>query len=361
MAIRKGKKGASKSPAEDAAKTKAVPKKRISADERKKIAQQKILSAMEEGEKNRVDQVEDRPHEFVKMALAQIIPNPRNARTRHINPTDPLRVTLDESHPDYEELLSVIADIEMMGEHLKDTPLQTPISIYRDASKHMLNEGHVRYFGMLVAFGPQAKISCKLYFEPPPDTAARRFRENNARHDLPLKAKLIDLQHALEKEGVEGRSQEALAKSLGISRTNFRRMSLAVDTPVIWNAVDKGAIVNIRTMDLLSRKGITKDEALLDAAMAWLLSDEGNESALGEWITEAKQGKQKEPAKRNAGGRRRQRAKIETNDLTVLQRLVKGELWNDFDWQDEDFESLEAFQEKINTVFTELKKEKGNG
>lgn len=308
-------------------------------------AREKMKAQLLAGEKNAVDQAVDDAFEYRTMFLNELTPNPKNSRTRHINPIDPLKNMLEEDHPDFKENCQVIEDIRTMSEHLKKEPLQSPIEIYRDGTRHMVNAGHVRYFASFVAYGAHGKIETKCYYSAPKTTAARRFRENNARHDLALKAKALDFRMA--RDGlVEERGEMTaveLGVSLGISRTTVRIYSIAVDDEHVWRALDEGGISKLRTLQLIYNKGPLKDADRMAAMADYLLSDPANESTLEQWFVKGAEENKKPSSK----GRPRKKAKIESNSLPALKHLVQGDFMKEFEWTDADFESFEAFQEKL--------------
>jgi len=297
--------------------------------------------------------------EYKPMFLAEIEPERNNSRTRHIDMVDPLNNRLPKDHPDYEENEAVIADIRTMSEHLKTNVLQSPISVYRRGTRHFVNEGHVRYFAMVIAHGKKARVDCKVFSVPPADAAARRFRENHARNDLALKPKIMDFRLAEDAvEGGRSMSERALGHSLGIAKTSVRFCRLAGRNEVIWPLVEEGIIRRLASIKLLDDKSILDNEARLKAIEMFLRSPEGSEEELAKFISGQKIQAKKVPPKRT--GRPRQNARIVSGNPTVLKKLVKGDLYEEFGWSDSDFESIEAFQKKMDQCLKHLEK-KANG
>ena len=337
----------------DSAET-AAPTKPRSREELKDDLRQRV----EATDGNNADGVHDEHFVNKKMYLAEIDPSPDNARTRHISRSNPLENKLPEDHPDYEENLSTIKDIEAMADNLKVSPLLQPISVYRQGSRHIISIGHIRYFGMLVAHGDRARIDAKVYGAPPKGLAIRRFTENSARSDISLKAKLLDFQAAYTELDLADAAERKIAEALGASRSTVRPLLVATRKEPFGGLVTSGLIKNVRSLRLLDAK-LSDDEIFNQDIMGRLrdfLAGPGAESKLkdfleGESLRAAPSAKKKKPQ-----GRPIKKVKFEVKDVSLARRLVTGELYEKFEWSDADFESLASFQAKINQVFEELQK-----
>ena len=304
------------------------------------------------------DGIQDEHFVNKKMYLAEIEPSPDNARTRHISRANPLQNKLPEDHPDYAENIATIKDIEAMAENLKVNPLLQPISVYRQGSRHIVSVGHVRYFGMLVAHGDKARIDAKVYGAPPADLAVRRFTENSARSDISLKAKFIDFKAAVEALKLPEISSRKVSDALGAGRSTVRPLFYALTKPVFEALILDGAIKHTRPLLLLNT--VLSDDDLSNAALMSRLREflftPNAESKLKEFLESPSfRGEPKAPSQ-NSRGRPLRKVRLEVRDVGLARRLVTGELYAKYEWTDADFESLSAFQDKINQIFEALKK-----
>lgn len=326
----------------------------LSREERRDDLRQRV----EATDEKHADGIQDEHFVNKKMYLAEIEPSPDNARTRHISRANPLQNKLSEDHPDYAENLATIKDIEAMADNLKVSPLLQPISVYRQGSRHIISIGHVRYFGMLVAHGDKARIDAKVYGAPPSDLAVRRFTENSARSDISLKAKYLDFKAAVSDLNLPELSSRKVADALGAGRSTVRPLLYALTKPVFEGLILDGVIRHTRPL-LLLNTALTDTDLSNSGLMARLrefLCTPNAESKLKEFLESPSFRVEPKANAQAPRGRPLKKVSLEVRDVDLARRLVTGELYAKYEWSDSDFESLATFQDKINQIFEELKK-----
>lgn len=316
-----------------------------------------IAARQEEEFVQRVEQALGDKFEYKTLYLAELDPDPRNARTRNISRANPIDIRVAETNPDYQETLSVIASINDMAEVLKSTPIIQPIHVYRDGARYIVFIGHVRYFGSLVAFGPTGVIDCKVFSARPESHHILRFVENSSRSNLSLKAKILDFQSAISTiDPDQNLGVRKIASQLGISKTVVALYRLATGNEHIHKMIDDGLIRQWGSVSSLYKLADIDNKEAMARVRQFFSKNSPDDKGLNDFLKTLREGVPKSRGITKAGGRRRSKAKIEMRDTSIARQLVSGELYKKFSWRDEDFESLDAFQKKIDECFASMEK-----
>lgn len=295
------------------------------------------------------DVVQDTPvreaTETQKVPLGHIRLDPTNVRTRYISVAEPTLNTLSPDHPDYETNQKLIDGLVEFASQLKTNPILQLPALYMDRGNYYTAYGARRFLSLLIAYGPSVGATFKVYKQKPEKLASMRFIENAEREDLPLSGKVIEFKNAYD-ESVEllvgqGRKPtiEAIASEIQKSSSLVSVYRYAIETPALFDLVVSGKVTTFNELRAARKAKATSIEEILA-----LLQHKGDASLAA-----------KPKTKRAHGGRPLKSVSWpKVKDVSVMRRVISGELAQ-FDWKDEDFESLEALSQKLAACIQALK------
>lgn len=280
------------------------------------------------------------------IAIANILLDEDNTRTRHILPGNPTHNALSEDHPDYHENQGVIDSIIEFAEHFKTEPLQTRIGLYPYKGKHKLVFGTRRFLGMKVAYGDRYKIPSKVYPKKPKKIGLMRFTENASQSALPMHAKLKDFASALT--DVKGLTTAEAYRALGIPRATYFEYKSIVSNAVVFAAMCTKKIgTKEAALELMQRYPI---ELELVAAV----EEYANGVAIEDISVDIAKKSEPVPVKKK-GRRGKTRTSLKfpplkgsENGYNLLKAIIAGDL-NGYDWEEGvDWQSMDSVQERLN-------------
>jgi hypothetical protein len=275
---------------------------------------------------------EDEPSSSERLPIGDIRLDPDNHRTRHINEFNPTEITLLEDHPDYQETVDLIEGLKVFAEHLKKEPLQQEIKVYKHKNRHWIGPGARRWLSCKIAFGDKALMDARVYETKPRNLATARFVENNQREDTSLYVRILDFRKAEEEQKETGITlAKEIAVHLGLSAPIYSRLSrVSKDSIVMDNFISPRRVMNLT----------------LASRLVGCLSVEEAEELFGKlsWRGESS----RPTSKKKKVGRARAFIRIKPiKDLRIAKKLINGDVFKEVHWTDEDFQSLDAFQEKL--------------
>lgn len=293
---------------------------------------------------------EDEPYSMERIPLGEIRLDPDNHRTRHINEFNPTEITLPEDHPDYAETVDLIEGLKVFAEHLKKEPLQQEIKVYKHKNRYWIGPGARRWLSCKIAFGDKALIDARAYESKPRNLATSRFVENNQREDTSLYVRVLDFRKAEEEQRQAGITlAKDIAVHLGISTPVYSRLSrVSNDDIVMEHFIANRRITNLKVAALLV--GCSSLEEAEEKFKKLSLR--------GEYSTS----KTATSTRRDPRGRRAQSVKVKPiKDLRVAKAFVEGDLFKEVEWTEDDFSSVELFQEKLDACIDKFTKKIARG
>lgn len=328
----------------EASAKQGVPQSTTKTQEARRSAEK--LFRGEGGTENKSEPIREAA-EMVKLPLGHIRLDPTNVRTRYINVHKPTENVLEPDHPDYQSNQELIDGLSEFSEKLKTNPILQPPAVYKEKGQYYTAYGARRFLSLLIAYGPNVGATFKVYNNKPSKIASMRFVENAQREDLPLNGKLLEFENAyvevseLLKEANQKPTVEAIANELQKSPSMVSVYRYALETAQLYNMIAEGVVTTFGQLRAARKaKAKTRDEIL--AAIK------------GQGVDEKKTPRTKP---RNSGGRPMKNvAWPKVKDVTVMRRVINGELAK-FDWEEEDFESLEALSRKLKECMDKLKSE----
>jgi len=342
MSLLKRKKTVEPKPAPVVEKKAPVKKVKAALSDRKSIVSQHISNTSNTDEPEVV--IPEESLRIQRIPLGQIRLDPDNSRTRDININKPTLNPFEEGHPRYKETQSEIDEIISMSEHLKDQPLRQLVTLYPQNGKFYVAVGNRRFLGLLVAFGPDHAVNFRVYHKKPVDLALARFQENSQRKDLAVYPQLLEFKQAFEcfkqiNSGIKI-SDNKTAQALGTVKSQFSVLKRSTENEDIMSLAEDGIITSKDALKQLVRLSTLQE--MIDYLNKKTSEDE---SAAPVAVKQINQGR----------GRRKSSVafpKTITKDLSVMQKLVSGELNSYF--TADDFETFDALQEKLKQVADEL-------
>lgn len=279
-----------------------------------------------------------------RIPLGEIRLDPDNARTRYLDLRQPTLNPFASDHHLYAEYELLIQGLITFAEHLKEQPLRQMFTVYPEDGKFYVAYGSRRFLALLIAFGPDYAPSVRCYPSKPADLSLSRFQENSQRENLPVHASISDFKLAYadlcKSKEAESLTDEAVGKSLGVAKSNANVLRRAAMNPDIMEFVESGLVVHKEQLKKLVQLK-TKEQML-----KYLSSN----------VVEEEKAVVPEPAigtKRLTG---RPKTSVTfpkklVSDITLLQRLIRGEFSGQF--TEADFQDFSVLQEKLKALVGE--------